>query len=273
MALRPEEFDFLATMLKSRSGLSLTPDKVYLIESRLLNLIKSTGTNDLAGLIGRLRTTNDKTIENEIVQAMTVNESMFFRDTKPFEQIRKTVLPMILQANATKKHIRIWSAACSSGQEPYSLAICLLEDAAKYPGVTFEIVATDLSLKILEKAKSGQYTQFEVQRGLPIQMLIKYFTQKEGNMWEVQPKLKSMVRFEPHNLMQDGMRFGKFDIILCRNVLIYFDEATKSGVLNRMASQMNPPGVLFLGSAETVLGLTEKFKPMENERGVYLLTQ
>ena len=200
---------------------------------------------------------------------MTTNESMFFRDTKPFEHLSKVILPAFKAAG--KNNIRIWSAACSTGQEPYSIAMTLKEEAAKYPGLLAEIYATDLADKVIERARSGLYSQFEVQRGLPITMLMKYFEQRPGNMWQLKDTIRSMVKYAPANLLQPYGALGRFDIIFCRNVLIYFDEKTKSDVLDRMAAITNKSGFLFLGGAESVLGLTTKYKLMEPHRGLYTL--
>jgi len=172
---------------------------------------------------------------------------------------------------AGKNHVRIWSAACSTGQEPYSIAMTVKEEAAKYPGMQVEIYATDLAEKVLERSRSGAYTQFEVQRGLPIMLLMKYFTQTANNTWQVNDAIKSMVKFAPANLLTSFAALGRFDVIFCRNVLIYFDEKTKSDVLDRMAVILNPPGYLLLGGAESTTGLTKKFNALMEHRGLFTL--
>jgi len=201
---------------------------------------------------------------------MTTNESFFFRDIKPFELFREHVLPQLTKNRADRKSFRIWCAAASSGQEPYSLAITLKEEAAKLTGWKTEIVGTDISKEILEKAKSGLYSQFEVQRGLPIQLLLKYF-QKQEDMWQADAALRAMITYKEFNLLQDLTPLGKFDVVFCRNVLIYFDQETKSKVLEGISKQMPEDGILFLGGAETVLGISDKFKPVTGYRGVYCL--
>jgi chemotaxis protein methyltransferase CheR len=173
-------------------------------------------------------------------------------------------------AGRSNRHIRIWSAACSSGQEPYSMCMLLKEQRHKLDGWRIEIVATDLSREMLEKAKSGMYTQFEVQRGLPITMMVKYFKQT-GDKWQIDASLRSMVTFREFNLLEDPLALGKFDIVFCRNVLIYFDPATKRKVLDGMSRLLPHDGVLFLGGAETVLGVTDRFQPVPGQRGVYAL--
>jgi chemotaxis protein methyltransferase CheR len=177
-------------------------------------------------------------------------------------------MPALLSARAASRRIRIWCAAAATGQEPYSLAIALREMSKDLRGWRIEILATDLSTEVLEKAKSGIYSQFEVQRGLPAMMLIKYFAQV-GETWQIAPEIRGMVKFMPFNLLNDFSQFAKFDVVFCRNVLIYFDQATKTGVLERIAGVTEQDGFLVLGGAETVVGLTGRFKPVPDKRGVY----
>ncbi|HYE50775.1 MAG TPA: protein-glutamate O-methyltransferase [Azospirillaceae bacterium] len=268
--MKVEDFDMLCTMLKQRSGLVLTKDKAYLLESRLMPVARKWNLKGLEELAGAVRTRKDEALLKDITEAMTTNESSFFRDQKPFDQFKAVVLPYLLEARAAKKTIRIWSAACSSGQEAYSLAMLLKEEGARLAGWKFEIVGTDLSAEMVERSRSGVYTQFEVQRGLPITMLVKYFKQN-GDKWQLVPEIRQMVQYREYNLLTDLTPLGQFDVIFCRNVLIYFDQPTKGKVLDAMAKLMPPDGVLYLGGAETVLGITEKFKPMEGQRGLYTL--
>ncbi len=269
--MKPEDFDHIAKLLKDRSGLVLTKDKSYLLESRLMPLARKRGFKGLDELIGQLRR-RDIALEKEITEAMTTNESFFFRDNKPFEQFRQIVLPNLLKARASKRSFRIWCAACSSGQEPYSLAMILKEEAARLSGWRVEIVGTDLSTDILKKAKAGLYSQFEVQRGMPMQLLVKYFKKKE-EVWEIDPSIRSMVQYKEWNLLEDLRGLGQFDVVFCRNVLIYFDQATKGKVLQAAAAQMPDDGVLYLGGAETVLGISQAFKPIPGQRGVYAVAR
>jgi chemotaxis protein methyltransferase CheR len=199
---------------------------------------------------------------------MTTNESFFFRDKIPFEHFRDTMMPALLAARAAQRHIRIWCAAAATGQEPYSLALSLKEMGARTAGWRIEIIATDLSNEVLEKAKAGIYSHFEVQRGLPIQLLVKYFTQI-GDSWQIASDIRAMVQYRPLNLLADFSHLGIFDIVFCRNVLIYFDHETKTGVLDRVARVTDRDGYLLLGAAETVVGLTESFKPVVDRRGLY----
>ncbi len=267
--LRPDDFDFLARMLKERSGLVITPDKAYLLESRLMPLARARNLKGIEEIIPRMRG-RDETLARDVTEAMTTNESFFFRDNKPFDQFRDVVLPQVMAARAGRRSIRIWSAACSSGQEAYSLGMLLKEGAPKLAGWNIEIVGTDISVEMLEKAKAGLYSQFEVQRGLPIQLLVKYFKKKDQS-WQIDSALRGMVQFREWNLLQDLRQLGQFDIVFCRNVLIYFDQPTKSRVLENIAKQMPDDGILYLGGAETVLGISDRFKPMPNQRGIYCI--
>jgi chemotaxis protein methyltransferase CheR len=263
-----EDFDLLCRLLRERSGLMLTRDKAYLLESRLLPVARKRNMKSLDELITALRLRPDGDLVRDVVEAMTTNESFFFRDLVPFDQFRTFVLPQLLKTRAAKKSIRIWSAACSSGQEPYSLAMILSEEKMKLQGWQVEITATDLSTEILEKAQAGLYSQFEVQRGLPIQLLVKYFKQ-QGDRWQIDPAIRGMVKFRCFNLLDDFTSLGGFDVIFCRNVLIYFDQPTKTVVLERVARILPQDGYLYLGGAETVIGITDKFQGMAEHRGIY----
>jgi chemotaxis protein methyltransferase CheR len=264
----PNDFEYLRKMLRERSGLVLSADKQYLVESRLLPIARRTGACGLGELVQKLKSADAEPLAVEVVEAMTTNESFFFRDKIPFDHFRETMLPALIAARAGERRIRIWCAAAATGQEPYSLAMMLEEMAAKLAGWRVEILATDLATEVLEKAKSGIYTQFEVQRGLPIQLLLKHFTQI-GDMWQISPEIRAMVQYRPLNLLRDFSNLGSFDIVFCRNVLIYFDQDTKIAVLERLARVMAPDGFLTLGAAETVVGLTDAFKPIADKRGLY----
>jgi chemotaxis protein methyltransferase CheR len=262
------DFEFICQILRERSGLVLTNDKAYLLESRLLPVARKWKLATFDDLVRTIRTKMDEAVIRDVVEAMTTNESFFFRDTKPFDQFKALVLPAMLKNRASSRTIRIWSAACSSGQEPYSLALILSEMAAQLNGWKIEIVGSDLSTEILNRAKEGMYSQFEVQRGLPITMLVKYFAQI-GDRWQINAKIRGMVQYREFNLLQDPMPLGRFDVVFCRNVLIYFDQPTKTRVLNNVAKMMPEDGFLFLGGAETVLGITDKFQMVPGQRGVY----
>jgi chemotaxis protein methyltransferase CheR len=200
---------------------------------------------------------------------MTTNETFFFRDKTPFENFRSAVLPALLAARRTSRTIRIWCAASSTGQEPYSLAMLLKEMEGDVAGWRIDLIATDLSNDVLAKARHGIYSQFEVQRGLPIKLLIKYFAQT-GDMWQIAPEIRAMVKFQQLNLLSDLSRLGTFDLIFCRNVLIYFDQEAKTGMLNRLGRAIAGDGYLVLGAAETVVGLTDSFRTVPDLRGLYV---
>jgi chemotaxis protein methyltransferase CheR len=268
--MTPFEFDYLRKLLKERSGLVLSADKQYLVESRLLPVARKAGCTGLSQLLLSLKQPKAERLIVEVVQAMMTNESFFFRDKIPFEHFRDTIMPALLVARSEQRSIRIWCAAASSGQEPYSLAMALKEMQNAIAGWRIEILATDLSAEVLEKAKAGLYSQFEVQRGLPIQLLIKYFTQV-GEAWQIAPDIRAMVRYRQLNLLSDFSHLGSFDIVFCRNVLIYFDQQTKTGVLDRIARIIERDGYLALGAAETVVGLTDRFRPVPERRGLYAL--
>ena len=269
--LSPLAFETLASMLKSRSGLVIGTDKTYLLETRLAGLIKREKLTDLNGLADRLRRAGSDTLAREVVEAMTTNESFFFRDDKPFLHFRSQALPRLIAARPPGSTLRIWSAASSSGQEAYSLAMIVAESTAALAGRKVEIVGTDIARDQLNRAREGVYSQFEVQRGLPVQMLMRYF-KKDESSWRIAEAIRSMVQFREYNLLSDLRALGRFDVVFCRNVLIYFDQPTKGRVLDAVAAQMPPDGMLYLGGAETVLGITGRFAPMPNERGVYGVT-
>ena len=246
----------------------LSPDRLYLLESRLMAVARKKGKNGLEDLIAALRTGGDEALARDVTEAMTTNESSFFRDIEPFELLRAKVLPQLLKNRAATKSFRIWCAAASSGQEPYTVAMVLKEEAARLAGWRHEIVATDISTEMLSKAKAGLYPQFEVQRGLPVQYLIKYF-KKQDDLWRIDAALRGMVRYEEFNLLDTPQGLGQFDVVFCRNVLIYFDQETQAAVLGRIADLIPSDGVLFLGGAETVSGLSERFEPMAGQGGVF----
>jgi chemotaxis protein methyltransferase CheR len=269
--MNPADFEFISTLLKDRSGLVLTPDKSYLLESRLMPVARKREMKGLDELIAHIRSTKQEALILEVTEAMTTNESFFFRDIKPFDIFKGTILPHLIKTRASRRSFKIWCAAASSGQEPYSLSIILKDAAAQLAGWRTDIVGTDISHDILAKAKAGVYSQFEVQRGLPIQQLLKYFTKKD-EMWEAKQEVRDLVTYKYFNLLNDLTPLGKCDVVFCRNVLIYFDQETKGKVLDQIAKLLPPDGVLFLGGAETVLGITEKFKPLAGLRGVYCLS-
>ena len=268
--MTPDDFDYLRKFLRERSGLVLAVEKQYLAESRLLPVARRNGIAGLDELVEQLRNRAPARLSAQVVEAMTTNETFFFRDKIPFEHFRDTMMPALIAARTREKRIRIWCSAASTGQEPYSLAMVLKSMGSAIAGYRIDILATDLSSEVLEKAKTGIYSQFEVQRGLPVQLLVKFFDQV-GETWQLAPEFRSMVQFRPLNLLNDFSVLGNFDVVFCRNVLIYFDQENKISVLNRIARQMPDDGFLVLGAAETVIGLTESFKPLADKRGLYVV--
>jgi len=262
------DFDYLCTAVKERSGIVLTPEKAYLVDNRLAPIARSTDHADVPALLATLRSKQDENLLREVTDALTTNESFFFRDQKPFDAFRDLMLPHVLETNASKRSLRIWCAACSSGQEPYSLAMILKDHAARMQGWKVEIVGTDISHTILDRAKDGAYTQFEVQRGLPAKYLVQHF-KKDNDLWLIADELKQMISYRFFNLLNDPIALGTFDIVFCRNVLIYFDPETKTNVLAGIAKTMAPEGFLSLGAAETIFGLTDAFTSEPTRSGVY----
>jgi chemotaxis protein methyltransferase CheR len=267
--MTPHDYDFLRAALKERSGLVLSADKQYLVESRLLPIARKAGFVNLGELVAALKHGDSDALMTRVVEAMTTNETFFFRDKTPFDNFRFAVLPALLDARRISRVIRIWCAAASTGQEPYSLAMALKDLEGVLAGWRIEIVATDLCSEVLEKAQTGIYSQFEVQRGLPIALLIKHFA-KIGDMWQIAPDIRAMVKFRQLNLLGDFSALGTFDLVFCRNVLIYFDQATKMGLLNRLGRATAADGYLVLGAAETVVGLTDSFRTVPDLRGLYV---
>jgi chemotaxis protein methyltransferase CheR len=253
----PSDYEYLRRLLRDRSGLDLSADKQYLIESRLLPLARKCGLPGIGEIVQKVKGGSAALI-TQVVEAMTTNETLFFRDKAPFQHFRDSIMPEILRARAGRRSIRIWCAAGSTGQEPYSLAMCLKEMGAAISGWRIEILATDLSQEVLEKSKTGLYSQFEVQRG-----------KQTADFWQVNADLRAMVQHRQMNLLHDYSPLGVFDVIFCRNVLIYFDQDTKVDIFNRLARATEADGFLVLGAAETVVGLTDVFKPYPERRGLY----
>jgi chemotaxis protein methyltransferase CheR len=261
-------FETFATLLKARSGLVIGQDKIYLLETRLSGIVKREKLANLNALAEQVKRPGMEPLIRDVVEAMTTNESFFFRDDKPFQHFRAQALPRLVAARPAGSALRIWSAASSSGQEAYSLAMILAECRAALGDRKVEIVGTDIARDQLNRARDGLYSQFEVQRGLPVQMLMRYFKKEDAN-WRLAQPIRAMAQFREWNLLGDLRPLGRFDVVFCRNVLIYFDQPTKTRVLEAIAAQMPPDGVLYLGGAETVLGITGRFVPLPGERAVY----
>lgn len=250
MELSSQDFHYLADIIKKYSGIALEEDKGYLLQGRLLPVANKYGLSSLKEFVDYVKQNNNESLLIEIIEAMTTNESFFFRDAKIFTFMSQNVIKDIKEKLPDKNKIKIWSAACSTGQEPYTIAMEMLE---KCPELDFEIFATDLDYSVIEKAKGGVYSQFEVQRGVPINLLLKYFSQ-EADQWRVKPNIAEKISYEKFNLMDSPSKFGKFDLIFCRNVLIYFEVETKIKVVKNLASCMEPHSALFLGATEGASG-------------------
>ncbi len=266
--MTPADFEFLAAFLQRRSGLALTPDKAYLLDSRLAPVARRFDLPDVAALVQRLRGRQEPALVDQIVDAMTTNESFFFRDGKPFQQFTEVILPALVAGRRSSKRISIWCAAASTGQEPYSLAMCLDDMKHLLQGYTVDILATDISPTALGRAREARYSQFEVQRGLPVRRLVDCFEQ-DGDGWIVRPHLRNRVRFQHYNLLDLKQSFGRFDVIFCRNVLIYFDLPTKQRVVDTMAGMVPTDGFFLLGGTETILGVSDRFRAVDSQRGLY----
>ena len=263
--MNSQDFEFVAQLLRKRAGIVLTGDKMYLLESRLAPLARKEGLPSIDDLIHVVRSRREERLIGQVVDVMTTSETYFFRDKTPFEHLREAIFPLLGNARRGNR-IRVWCAGCSTGQEPYSIAMMLTQ------GVPVEIVATDISDRCLERARQGLFTQFEVQRGLPIQMLMQHFTQQDDH-WRISERLRQQVTFKKQNLIDaTTYSLGKFDVVLCRNVLTFFDGPTKGEVLDRMAQQLNSGGFLILGAAESVIGLSTSFEATQDRRGLYKLT-
>jgi chemotaxis protein methyltransferase CheR len=258
--LGPVEFEFLLKLVKSRSGLVLPIGKPDQLESRLCPLLRSTGLGGFGALIARLRQPRAEPLIAQVVEALATRETWFFRDRTPFDDFSGRIVPTLLESRAAGRRIRIWCAAASTGQEPYSIAMCLAEMATQMAGWQTDIVATDLSCTALEKAAAGVYSAFEVQRGLPIRHLVKYFA-REDDGWRVSADLRAMVQFRPFNLLDDFDALGRFDVVFCRNVLGGFDHPPRRDVLRRIARLMPPDGTLILGADETAAGFADGTRP------------
>lgn len=252
-----DDYAFLSDLLKRHSGLALGPGKEYLLESRLPPVAATYGHAGIDGLVRALRAAPPRELVKHVCDAMTTNETMFFRDGKPFVALEKDLLPAAARrARSQGRPVRIWCAASSTGQEPYTIAMIVAQIESQLEGVKVEITATDFSTAALNRAKAGVYNQFEVQRGLPVQLLMKFFTPHPDG-FELIPDIRQRVTYREINLLEPFPSFWQFDIIFCRNVLIYFDVATKKDVIDRMASMLVPGGALFLGGTESTLGITD----------------
>lgn len=265
--MRLEDRELVAQLCAARAGIRVDVEKVYLLESRLGPVARREGFGSLDDLLDTLRAHREDRLAWTIVEAMAHAETSFFRDREPFAQFRDEVLPTLARRREGQP-VRLWSAACASGQEVYSLAMIIEDERARLPGLKVELFGSDLSERQLEKAQSGLYTQFEVQRGLPIRMLVRHFEQKD-EMWGISPRLRQMVRWRRINLVADLATAGRFDVIFCRYVLSALIEPMKTRLLENLAQALGPDGYLFLGRSESAAGLGEAFHPVDGRPGLY----
>lgn len=260
------DFTVVAELVRVRSGIVLGADKMYLVETRLEAVLRQRRLASLAELVSRLRLGADQALVAEVVDAMTTNETLFFRDRKPFDHMTQQVLPAHLANGPNAPPLRVWSAAASSGQEAYSIAMTALE--AGLAARSVQILGTDISQAQLHRARAGVYSEFEVQRGVPARSLANYFRKTDAG-WRVADAVRGMVEFRHWNLLDDPRPLGQFNVVFCRNVLIYFDLETKRRVLQGIWSRMSPGGLLYLGGSETVLGVSDRFVPCLGAHQVY----
>jgi chemotaxis protein methyltransferase CheR len=258
----------LADILRKHSGQQLMANRHWRVEMALKPVLRKHSIPDIEMLAGLLATANDPSLVQECVEAMINNETCFYRDQANFALLTGPVLDSIREKRKTTKRLRIWSAACSSGQEPYSLAMYFAENPEKWAGWTIHIQATDISSIVLEQARKARYSQFEIQRGLPVMLMLKYFEQHDTE-WQLKDTIKRAVTFGTHNLLDNPRGYSSFDLILCRNMLMYLCDDNRRQVLDNLAEALMPDGVLMLGAAETVIGQTERFEASREFRGFY----
>jgi chemotaxis protein methyltransferase CheR len=267
--LEPRSFDYIAKLVRERSAIVLEANKAYLVESRLSPVARECGLDTIERLIEKLQEPNSQGLTQKVVDAMTTNETSFYRDLHPFQAMKSTIIPDLIKARASERVLNIWSNACSSGQEVYSIAMLLKENFPELGGWKVRLIASDLSSKILEKAKTGIFTQTEINRGLPMPLLLKYFS-KQGIQWKLNDEIRSMVDFRPINLIETfPTAISRMDIVFLRNVLIYFCPETKSSILNRVRTSLRSDGCLFLGGSETTMNLNVKFEKQQVGSAVY----
>ncbi len=265
MTLSQADFEYICALVHQRSALVLESEKAYLVETRLLTLARREGLDSTADFVARMRAAPNSELHQRVVEALANHETSFFRDLHPFEVLRQRILPEIVQRRAAEANVHIWSAACSSGQEPYSIAMLIREHFPALRNGKVRIIGSDLSAEILQRARQGRYCQLDVNRGLPARLLVKYFEQA-GRDWQIKDEIRLMVEFRPLNLIESWPVLPAADIILLRNVLIYFDMATKKHILRKVRQVLRPDGYLFLGGAETTLNLDDAFERVPLDR-------
>jgi len=258
MSSRANEMAFLCTLVKERAAIALDPRREYLMEARLATVARQAGLKTVSELIARLRTSGSSDLQWKTVEAMTTNETFFFRDIKPFEALRQVILPALINARAKERRLSIWCGASSTGQEPYSLCMLLREHFPSLQGWNISFLATDICTEVLDRARQGVFSQLEVNRGLPANLLVKYF-KKAGAQWILDPAIRKMVSFQRMNLAEPWPPMGSLDLVMLRNVMIYFPAETKKQILKNIRHALRPDGYLFLGTAETTINLDASY--------------
>ncbi|MBS1816844.1 MAG: protein-glutamate O-methyltransferase CheR [Acidobacteria bacterium] len=265
MPLSTSDFDYIRTFVAGRSGIVLETGKEYLVEARLQPLATRLRLAGIPELVAAMRRTRDRDLERQVIESMTTHETTFFRDVAPWEALQKHVLPRLIQARRVTRQLKLWCAAASTGQEPYSIAMLLADQFPELDTWQVQFIASDLSLEVLERARAGRYSQLEVNRGLPAHYLVKYFT-RHGATWEIRPEIRKRVDFQQINLIEPWPVLPAFDIVFIRNVMIYFDTDAKRSILGRIRQRLRADGHLFLGAAETTLNIDAGFARTEYER-------
>jgi len=269
--MTPDDFEYVCRLVRDRAAVVLEPGKEYLVETRLAPVVRDLKLGSVGELVGRLRAGADPGLVVRVTEAMLTTETSFFRDATPFEALRACVLPDLIARRAAERRLNVWCAASSTGQEPYSLAILLREHFPQLAGWSVNILATDLSTDVLGRARAGRYSQLEVNRGLPAALMLKYFRQ-HGTTWELADEIRAAVQFRELNLTRPWPALPRMDLVMLRNVMIYFDVETKKEILGRVARLLRPDGYLLLGGAETTLNLDDSFRRVEHRKtGFYQL--
>lgn len=263
----PDDFEYAARLMKERSGLVLTRDKGYLLENRLMPVVRQHNFKSFHELVAAMKA-GDPTLQSSAVDAMMAKDTAFFRDWKPFVHFSKVVLPNLLAARRERRHFRILCAGVSTGQEAYSLAMAIRDVAQHFAGWRIEIVGVDLSASAIASAMNGHYTQFEVQRGLPIHALLRHFAKDDAG-WQLNGEVRNMVGFQTWNLLDDIYPLGRFDVVLCRNVMVYLDLQAKIDLLQKISRSLLDDGVLYLGTQEPLTGVSAAFRPVNRDLGIY----
>lgn len=264
----PEDFALIAKLVRDECGLILEPGKEYLVRARLTPLAHKHGADSLRALIGRLRTPVRSPLVTEVVEAMVTTETSFFRDVHPFEALRHDVLPRLIERRRNVRRLNVWCAASSSGQEPYSFALLLKEFFPELDTWYVNLTATDVSQEMLQRSRAGRYSQIEVNRGLPTHLLLKWFRQ-EGVTWQLDERVRGAITFSQLNLTTPWPAMPSWDLILMRNVMIYFDVEVKKTILGRAARVLSPDGYLLLGGTETTLNLDDSYQRVESQKSVF----